>query len=209
MKPTTPINLVLLTGFALLCAACIPIYSPPPPPTVDARREAAEIAQATAAQLGYTPENRLTEIDQCGGPPCFYTVYFITTDDATRFEARLKANGLVDPEPYEVIQDVTLFMELADSRTGQANRTGKYYLPEFENERGNFLIVNGENPLPDVYGPAPLHSTMWQFQREMAPDSYGNLNAILYEVSQVADRYTFADKPITGNIVAIGVQHTR
>jgi hypothetical protein len=50
---------------------------------------------------------------------------------------------------------------------------------------------------------------MWQFQREMAPGSFGNINFKLYEVSQVADQYTFGDRPITDNVVAISVQHGR
>ena len=62
-------------------------------------------------------------------------------------------------------------------------------------------------PGPDGYGHAPLHSTMWQILRKIAPGSYGNINFKLYEVSRVDDHYTFAGRPITDNVVAIGVQH--
>ena len=201
MKPTNTIKLVLLPVLVLILTACIsrPRHSFP------SMQIAADTAQVTATKLGYTAQNRLTEIDQCVGNsgPCFYTIYFTTTDDRTSFVASLKANGLVDPDPYETAQDIVLFTELGDSNSV------KYYLPEFETERDKYLTVNGENPGIDPYGHAPLHSTMWQFQRQMETGTDGNINFILYEVSQVNESYTFAARPVTDNLVAVSVQHGR
>ena len=199
MQPTDTIKLALLPVLCLFFAACIAGHS------VSLMQQAAETAQVTAVKLGYISQNRLTEFDICAGGngPCFYTIYFTTADDATSFSARLKTNGLTDPDPYEVAQDIALFSELGVSQTE------KYYLPEFETERAKFLTVNGKNSSMDPYGHAPLHSMMWQLQREMEPGIFGNINFHLYEVSQVDESYTFAASPVTDNIVAISVEHGR
>ena len=122
MKTTDLIKLVLLPVFALVFAAC---PDSPSTPRAEEVQEAAEIAHEMATKMGYTPENRLTEIDRCA-PVCFYMIYFTTTDDVSRFEARLRANGLVDPEPYEVTDDVDLFYEWALNRFKERRpRAGK------------------------------------------------------------------------------------
>lgn len=114
----------------------------------------------------------------------------------------------MDREPYENTQDTALFTELADDRPSPSG-TGKYYLPEFEAERDHFLRVNGKNPWPNIFEPVPLPSMMWQIIRKMTPDSDGNINFKLYEVSRVTDHYTFAGQLITDNVVAVGVQHSQ
>lgn len=185
-------NILLVT----LAGCNTDLYLPPDQVLVE---QAAKTGHELAAQIGYTEQNRLLEVDICTYG-CVYLIYFTTTEDVASFDERLRltTSGRWQQNAFESNE---LGSDLGDNPTIR-----KTYLVENARDQEKFLLVNGINVAQKPFElPAPLIVSWFLLHEEPTDSTYIRF----YPVKNAKEQYTFAGQQITDNIIAVRIEHNR
>jgi hypothetical protein len=191
------LSIVVLSILLATVAGCnIDLYFPPDQALME---QAADTTRELAAQIGYTEENQLLEVDICTYG-CAYMLYFTTPESVASFDEQLKLNT-----PGTWVQSAFESHELG-SDLGDNPSIIKTYLPENSADQGKFLLVDGINVAQNLVElPPPLVVSWMLLHAEPTNATYIRF----YSIRNAKEQYTLAGRKLTDNIIAVRVEHNR